>query len=240
MTEKQPDPSNLLKKLDIKLSLVGFYDAPDPEPFKPLIIPEKNMCIFDYYNNWMKGETLFINKDHYGCGGAGRHMCGIENRDRESFLKFLVDTEGLKASRDLMGKWIDSRPTYKQKHPNLFIGPLKEDQWEYLRSVTFHVNPDQLSALMIGAQYHSSPDDPPPVIAPFGSGCMLLFPFERDDIAQASLGTTDIAMRDNLPPDILALTVTKLMFKRLCELDEKSFIYKPFWKNLRKARGFTD
>ena len=46
-----------------------------------------------------------------------------------------------------------------------------------------------------------------------------------------------IAMREHLPPDILALTVNKPMYRQLCELDENSFLYKPFWKRLRKARG---
>ena len=96
----------------------------------------------------------------------------------------------------------------------------------------------QLSVLAIGAQYHSAPDDPPPVIAPFGSGCMQLLPlFEDLDAPQAVIGATDIAMRRFLPPDVLAFTVTRPMFEQLCVLDEKSFLYKPFWNNLRKARG---
>jgi hypothetical protein len=115
---------------------------------------------------------------------------------------------------------------------------LREDQHEYLKTITFYVNPDQLSVLMLGAQYNSAPGDPLPVIAPFGSGCMELVPlFEDLNIPQAMIGATDIAMRQNMAPVILAFTVTKPMFKQLCELDEKSFLYKPFWKNLRKARG---
>ena len=91
---------------------------------------------------------------------------------------------------------------------------------------------------MLGAQYNNSPGDPPAVIAPFGSGCMELCPlFENLDIPQAMIGSTDIAMRQYLPPDILAFTVTKPMFKQLCELDERSFLYKPFWEDLIKARG---
>jgi len=93
---------------------------------------------------------------------------------------------------------------------------------------------------MLGAQYNSAPDDPPPVVAPFGSGCMELLPFKDRNIPQASIGATDIAMRQHLPPDILAFTVTKPMFKQLCELDERSFLYKPFLQNLRKARGLPD
>jgi hypothetical protein len=44
-------------------------------------------------------------------------------------------------------------------------------------------------------------------------------------------------MRQYLPSDVLAFTVTKAMFQQLCGLDEKSFLYKPFWRRLRKARG---
>jgi hypothetical protein len=44
-------------------------------------------------------------------------------------------------------------------------------------------------------------------------------------------------MRHYLPPDILAFTVTKPMFERLCSLGERSFLHKPFLTKLRKARG---
>ena len=117
------------------------------------------------------------------------------------------------------------------------IGPLKDAAWRYVKTVTFLVNPDQLSALAIGAQYRSAPDDPQPVIAPFGSGCSQLVPFKDLGAAQASIGATDLAMRQNLPPDILMFTVTRPMFARLCELDERSFLTKPFLERLKKARG---
>lgn len=237
MKEVQPDYSQLAKRIDLAIPLIGFYDAPDPGPFEPLIKPNQGDCVFLFYKNWLKGQTLHITKEHYGCGGAGRWMCGIELRSRKDFIKFLVDEEGLKASHELMEKWINSSETYKAAHPHLFIGPLKESQWDYIKSVSFFVNPDQLSTLMIGAQYNSAPEDPTPVIAPFGSGCMELFPFKDPEIPQAAIGATDIAMRQHLPPDTLAFTVTKPMFKRLCDLDERSFLYKPFLRRLRESRG---
>jgi hypothetical protein len=237
MKDKQPNPGNLLKRIDLSIPLVGFYNAPDPNSFEPLVIPEPGDCVFRFYKNWINGETLHLTKEHYGCGGAGRALCGVQVRSRKDFIKFLVDDEGLKASYELMEKWIDSTKLYHSTHPHILIGPLREEQWEYLKTVTFFVNPDQLSTLMIGAQYNSAPQDPPPVIAPFGSGCMELIPFENLDIPQSSIGTTDIAMRQYLPPDILSLTVTKLMFLQLCNLDKKSFLYKSFLQRLRKARG---
>jgi hypothetical protein len=78
------------------------------------------------------------------------------------------------------------------------------------------------------------------VITPFGSGCSQLVGLFADlSVAQAIVGATDIAMRQHLPPNIMAFTTTKPMFERLCTLDEKSFLHKPFWKNLMHARGLA-
>lgn len=160
-------------------------------------------------------------------------------RERDEFLTFLAETEGLKESKELMGLWLDNDKPYNPKHPNILIGPLREDHFQYIKTITFWVNPDQLSTLMVGAQYYTSPHDPqPPITAPFGSGCMQLLPLFKDlDFPQAMIGATDIAMRQYLPADILALTVTVPMYRQLCLLDERSFLYKPFLKNLKKKRG---
>jgi len=73
----------------------------------------------------------------------------------------------------------------------------------------------------------------------FGSGCgqmAALFGSSDPELPKAIMGATDIAMRQHLPPDMLALTVNKAMYRQLCELDENSCLYKAFWKRLRKAR----
>ncbi|MCP4539137.1 MAG: DUF169 domain-containing protein [Chloroflexi bacterium] len=239
----QPDPTHLLEKIGLDTHLIGFYDAPDPAPFAPLVKPGpgKRQCIFALYNQWKKGKTLHITDKNSGCRGANHWLCGVEVMSREEFVKFLADDEGLKASHDLMNQWLDHHKPYKQEHPHILIGPLQGNQYEYLKSITFYVNPDQSSLLILGAQYNHAPGDPLPVIAPFGSGCMQLLPlFEDLNVPQAIIGTTDIAMRRFLPPDIMAFTVTKPLFEQLCALDERSFLYKPFWQRLRKARGLAD
>ncbi len=235
----QPDVTRLLRRAGIKTPLIGFYDAPDIKPFEPITIPKPDTrtCTFAFYKQWLNGKMLHLTKENFGCGGAGRCIFGFETRSRKDFIKFLVDEEGLKASPELMNQWIEYNKPYKPEYTNILIGPLKADQYRYLKSVTFYVNPDQLSLLMIGAQYFSAPTDPLPVIAPFGSGCSQLVPAFKDlTIPQAMVGSTDIAMRQYLPADILALTVTRPMFEQLCSLDQKSFLYKPFWQRLRKAR----
>jgi len=234
--EKQPSPARLQKRLDIKTPLIGFYDAPHPAVFEPLVSPKERQCVYAFYRCWLRGETLQLTKDRYGCGGAGRWLWGVKLGSSKEFLEFLADDEGLKASQALMGKWIDATKPYRAEHPHLFLGPLKGGAWAFAKSITFLVNPDQLSGLAIGAQYRSSPEDPAPVIAPFGSGCSQFLPFKDLSIAQASIGATDIAMRQHLPPDMLTFTVTRSMFKRLCELDERSFLYKPFLERLKQSR----
>lgn len=240
ITEIQPSPKNLMARIDLKTPVVGFYDAPDPALFEPLSVPKGRQCVYSFYPGWLEGLTLHITRDHFGCGGAGHWMWGLELRSRKDFVEFLVDDEGLKSSHGLMEKWIDAARPYRAEYSDLLVGPIRAEAWPYLKTATFLVNPDQLSALTIGAQYHSSPGDPQPVIAPFGSGCSQFIPFADLSVPQASIGATDIAMRRYLPPDVLAFTVTKPLFSRLCSLDERSFLYKPFLQRLRKARGLPD
>ena len=68
----QPDPTNLLKKIGLDTPPIGFYDAPDPSPFTPLVKPRsgERQCVFAFYNQWMRGTTLHITKEKFGCRGA--------------------------------------------------------------------------------------------------------------------------------------------------------------------------
>jgi hypothetical protein len=236
----QPDPTNLLRRLAIDTPAIGFYDAPDVSRFEPLVRLERgdSSCIFSFYASWMRGETLHLTSDSFGCRGAGSCLFGVATRSTEEMVTFLVDEEGLKGSRELMRRWIERRGSYEPRYPNLLVGPLRADQYEHLRTVTFCVNPDQLAALLLGANYDSGPEDPPPVVAPFGSGCSQLLPAFADlTVPQAVVSATDIAMRQWLPADTVGFTVTKPMFERLCRLDERSFLHKPFLKRLQKARA---
>ncbi|MCP4746384.1 MAG: DUF169 domain-containing protein [Desulfobacteraceae bacterium] len=231
----QPNAKNILQIAGITAAPVGFYDVPDIKPFEPFISPKH--CFFSAYANWQQGESILVSREKFSCMGAGYWICGAEPMPRDEYVNFLVNKEGLKSSPKIMNRWLDNQKPYKQCHPFIVIGPLKQDQYDYLRTVTFFVNPDQLSFLMIGAEYHNATIENQQVFTKFGSGCsMLAALFEDLDIPKAIIGATDIAMRQYLPHDILAFTVTKPMFHQLCELDENSFICKPFWKRLKKAR----
>jgi hypothetical protein len=232
---QQPDPSYLIEKTGIEYPLVGFYDVPEYDSFEPIV--ETKSCVFAYFRQWIKGGYICLSKKTYGCPGAGKWLCSVQNRSREEYVKFLADEEGLKASHELMGLWLDAEKPHNPQHKYLVIGPLQPDKYAYLRSVSFFVNPDQLSILSIGAQLRSKPGERP-VIAPFGSGCMQLVSlFEDLEEPQAIIGATDMAMRKYLPPHILAFTVNRPMFEQLCSLDRQSYLEKRFLSDLMKARA---
>jgi len=239
----QPDPSFILEKLDITTAPTAFYDAPDPAAFEPLVRPKasdgRGPCVFAFFTQWQQGVTLHLPREDFRCcGGAARSLSRIETRAREEFLHFLAIEEGLKESEELMGEWVDANPGYPQEHPHLLLGPLKPECYAYLKTVTFWVNADQMSALTLGAQYHAGVNDPPPVVARFGAGCgQMVVVFDDLSVPQAQIGATDIAMRDWLPPDLLAFTVTRPLFERLCAFDGSSYLTKPFLGRLKKARG---
>jgi len=234
----QPDVSPILERLSIGGPLVGFYDAPDPAPFAPLVVPKGRQCVFKSLKDWRDGKTLHLTKEKHACGGM--HLLNVQERSREEMVEFLCDEEGLKASHELMNLWLDHAPHYVPRHENILIGPLKADQYEYLRSVTWYVNPDQLSVLTAGAIYYSHPDDVSPLIARFGSGCMQLAPlFDDLEAPQALIGALDQAARADLDKCTLAFTVTKPMFELLAKwaADPRSALHNRFLGTLLRARG---
>ena len=74
----QPNPAGLIKRIQLIIPLIGFYDAPDAVPFKPLIRPKpgNRVCIFAFYKQWLKGKTLHITEDNTGCRGARQPRLG--------------------------------------------------------------------------------------------------------------------------------------------------------------------
>jgi len=229
----------LVERLAIEEPVLGLYDVPDPAPFAPVVHPGAagHACVWAFYEQWRRGRTVHLTADRYGCRGLGRALFGLPVDDREAFLSFLADDEGLKASTELMDRWLDAHPPYVPRNANLMLGPLRQEQADHLLTATFLVDPDQLSSLIIGGHYHASPDDPTPVLVDFGSGCMeLVDPFRDLAVPQAALGMTDIAMRRYVPSHLLAFTVTPAMLRRLSSLDERSFLCRPFLSDLQKAR----
>jgi hypothetical protein len=232
-----PDPTYLVSRADIKHPLIGFYDLPDPSPFEPFSKPGR--CVFEAYQAWLGGKYTCLSNDEYTCRGGGYWIGGKEYTTREKLGTRLNQKEGFKESDQQMCQWLENQKPYLIKNGYVVIGPVKEDHTDYLKTVTFYVDSDQLSLLLMGAHYRDASASGETVTVPFGSGCGLMAAVLgslETDAPRAVIGATDIAMRQHLPPEILAFTVNRPMYKQLCELNEDSFLGKSFLNRLKHHR----
>ena len=232
--------ARLMDRLRLTTPLIAVYDVSASDAFAPLVEATGTTCCFAYYQRWLDGETLVLEKGGAGCQGASRAL-GLEKTYPDYMAHFLTDGvgapkgEGLRATPEIAQAYLDAARPPDVSSGTVLVGPLRLDQWAAVKSVTFLVDPDRLSALMTLAGYWS-PDDV--VAAPFGSGCSFLWrSLGTSGEDRAVIGATDIAMRRYLPPNILTLTVRPAHFAKMVTAPESSFLYRTWWNDLMDARA---
>ena len=101
--------------------------------------------------------------------------------------------------------------------------------------VSFFVTPDQLSALVVLANYGAPGNEN--VIIPFAAACstICLIPYNesKKERPRAVVGITDVTARLFIDPDMLTFTVPVGMFRRMEEDVPGSFLEKESWKKVR-------
>lgn len=229
----------LVSKLRLATPLVGVYDAAPSAAFAPLVETEGTTCCFAYYPRWIEGETLVLSRGGAGCQGAYRAL-GLLQGYPPHMAHFLTDGvgapkgEGLKATPEIAQAFLDRARPIEATSGYILIGPLRLEQWQTLRSVTFFVDPDRLGAVMTLAGYWSADTV---VSAPFGSGCSLMWrALEEDGRDRAVLGATDIAMRRYLPANVLSLSVSPRRFEQMVSFPDEAFLNRAWWNDLLDAR----
>jgi len=245
-TTESPRPTTesigrLMGKLRLTTPLIAVYDARPGDAFAPVFEPEGEECCFSYYDRWLAGDTLVLKKGGAGCKGAHRAL-GIEQGPPPPFLAhFLTDGvgapkgEGLRATPEIAQAFLDRGKPPVPEAGSILVGPLRLEQWDKVRSVTFLVDPDRLAALTTLAGYWSTENV---VAAPFGSACSFFWKsFNEIEGAQAVIGGTDVAMRQYLPTAILTLTVAPGHFARMLTVPDDSFLDRDWWNELMDTRG---
>ena len=241
MGQKQYMPSaeaiaRLRSKLRLSTPLLAVYDSEPSDEFAPSIEAKDSACCFSYFEHWLAGETLVIRKGT-GCPGALRAF-GLEKTYPPYMAHFLTDGigapmgEGLRASAEIAQAYIDAAIPPDVQSQAVLIGPLRPEQWQRTKSVTFLVDPDRLAAVMTLAGYWSTTDV---VTAPFGSGCSFLWRALDGD--RTVIGGTDVAMRRYLPREMLTFTVSPAHFGKMLTFPEDSFLYKSWWNDLMEYRA---
>ena len=195
-----PTPEILIRQLRLTHPIVGLYEAPDAGLFEPVVRAPAGRCVFAFYAEWAAGRTLHLDAQAFGCPGAGHALLGVGALPLPDLVRYLVDVEGVKECREAMMEDLVGERPHRPAFPHVLIGPLRDGQWKYLRSVTFFVTADQLGSLVMAAHYHRAAPGVAPVIVPSGSACRKLQPFDSIDVPQAAIGATDIGVRLFLPP----------------------------------------
>ncbi len=181
MPPTQESIDRMTSKLRLTTPLIGLYDTNPSTEFEPLTEAKGRTCCFAYYNGWLQGRTVvfrsgsqsFGNPKH-GCPG-GQNAFGLGEGYPPFMAHFLTDGkgapmgEGLKATPQLAQEFLDNSKPPKLSGDTILIGPLRLDQWNTVRSVTFFVDPDRLAALMTLAAFWSS--DPDFIHAETGQEC---------------------------------------------------------------------
>jgi len=237
----------LAERLRMKTPLIAVYDCPPSERFAPLVEATGANCCFVYYPRWLRGETLVVRKGgsdflnpENGCPGAKRAL-GLEKEWPPFMANYLTDGvgapmgEGMMASAELAQQFLDRAVPPPVSGDAVMIGPLRLEEWDSVRSVTFLVDLDRLSALMTLARYWS--DDADLVAAPFSTGCGLLWrELVNQDRDRPVISCTDMTMRKYLPPEIVSLTVTPARFEKMLTFPDDCFLYKNWWNELMDHR----
>ena len=182
---------------------------------------------------WEKGEDLLkdLKKD-------------LKNQKiRKSSLEKLIHGERYIKSPELVKKFVEQLPSIEIPNEYVIFKPLSRVEAETPVVVVFIVNPHQLSALIILANYAREGVDN--VIVPMGAGChqIGIYAYREafSEKQRAVIGLTDLDARLNvrrqLGDDVFTFTVPFELFREMEENVKDSFLEIGTWKKLSEFIG---
>jgi len=200
------------------------------------------------YESWPGGIECFYyflstgneqwEKGREAADGVKRYL-----RD-ESFDNFVRGERYIK-SPELVEKFVANLPIMEVPTRYVVFSPLEAldeadevDERGRPELVIFTVPPDQLSALVILANYARETSDN--VIIPHAAGCqtlgILALREARSDPQRAVVGLTDLSARaqvnKRLGPNLMTFAVPWKMFEEMESNVEGSFLERPLWKSI--------
>ena len=223
-------------------------------------VPGRWGCVAAMLNAAARGKTVVFSRETFGClgGGAGlgfgntyeKFPGGIEyflSTGNPEFCQSelgrqLLKTsphfehgEGYQKTPAVAKRFAEALPTIDVPTKYIVYKPLdKTAPDETPKLIVFLVNPDQLSALNVLANYSRGTHDN--VCVEFGAGCHQtgIFAYreaakEFPELPRAVIGLTDISVRKSFARDILSFTVPYKMFMEMENDVEGSFLEKEEW-----------
>jgi len=218
-------------------------------------------CVISLLCNAAKGRVSVADRRTFGCTGGGvglgfgkqyasfpggieyyistgnPEFCSTEvGRKIAETMPELMDGERYVESPELAKRFLDALPIIDVPTRYVVLKPLElVSENHEPKVVIFLVNPDQLSALTVLANYGREPNIN--VVAPFGAGChqigILPYREAESDEPKAIIGLTDLSARKNMmgmvDRDILSFAVPFKMFREMEGNVDGSFLRKKTW-----------
>ena len=214
-------------------------------------------CVAALLNSAAKGKTAVIGRKTFGCPGGGAGLgFGNTYQDFPGGIEYFLSTgnkefckseigknivknmpmlehgEGFQKDPETAKKFFDSLPLTDIPFEYVVYKPLEKlSIGETPEIVVLLVNPDQLSALTVLANYSRGTFDN--VIVRFGAGCqqtgIMAYKECLSDNPKAIIGLTDISVRKIFAKDILSFTMPYKMFQEMEGDVEGSFLQKEEW-----------
>lgn len=188
------------------------------------------------------GQTVYFDKDHFGCPGGGYYMGFLETPrpNIEYFLSCGIPGE-MEGERYIKTPEL-ARAYFKKTSPRrapasycVFKPIDRFEQGEIPEVVAFFAPPDAMSGLFTLTNY--ALETTGGVKTPFGSGCsaLLTHPLKEADEPNpgAILGMFDVSARPMVEKNILTLAMPYPVFLKLLENVSGSFLETESWKKVR-------
>lgn len=255
--------STIAKAIELKYSPVAVLWT-NEKPDGALQFKEGRWgCVVAMLRAAATGKTAVFDRKTFGCMGGGTGL-GFGNLYEkfpggiESFYSFLSNGnkefcrtemgknivrnmpalehgEGYVKTPQLTAKFVDALPMRDVPAEYVVYKPLEQvEDNEELKVVVFLANPDQLSALVVLANY--AREAGVHVIAPFGAGChqTCLLPYSEGEkkTPRAIIGLTDISARKQVDKDILSFAVPYKMFLEMEDNVAGSFLEREVWRKV--------
>jgi len=203
-------------------------------------------CVIALLNVAAKGRVAVLDA-RSGCGGGhiGMGFCddyahspgGIEYFLSTGRGEGYPEGERYIKTPELARSFVDGMPRVTIPYEYIVLKPLEQvAEDEKPESVVFLVAPDQLSALVVLANYdRAMPDN---VIIPFASGCqsigILVYAEAKRPLPRAVVGGIDISARPFMKPDQLTFAVPYARYQEMEGNVEGSFFGTKSWEKVRE------
>ncbi len=200
-------------------------------------------CVVSLFGAAARGRTAAVSRETVRCSGAIVGLgfgCawdtvpgGIEYFLSTGRGEGYPEGEGYKKTPELAREAVNRFPITDIPYEYVVFKPLSDVNAQHEKPVlvSFLANPDQLSALVVMANYRRPSNEN--VVVPFAAGCsqVCLIPYQESlkEEPRAVIGLTDVTVRPLVDPEVLSFTVPHRMFLEMEEDIPGSFLQKRSW-----------